>query len=551
MTSIRSLIIILSVVLFTNCFHQSHNEKRTISVTVTDQTGNALPMYGIQIIDINAGWLSPPHTSLEGRFDDTIIYIFPDENPAILKFSAPGYLPKYSFLNPEFDSIELEVRLRSPRLKNNVNPFIIGDFNEFDTRSGIKLEKNENRLWTTEIETEKDTIHYLVGGYSLFSLPGTDGEFIINEDTPTFDRTYFTKLTKSSDETAFKIEFDPEKLPLKYEDSDVKIVSETNRRMKGVSAVFTLMIDEYLDLFSSTLFHQINGNEDQYNHDFTAYISRLNEINTEYEDSYVSKATLLAQFRFSHYLDLQESEATQLLNSLRPDSPIWMIHPVALSTALNMAGVEQYIDTLDEIVDKSPFEGLRGEALFNLIQYYHQKDKEKWHASFFDLTSNYPDHFRATYAYQNFAPEQPISEGKPLPFNEFNTLSDIGTINFFDLEESFLLIDFWATWCGPCIVAMPKLHDIHEEFSSSDFSIVSISVDENPGHVHSFRDEWEMPWHHGHEQQNSDKIREMGIVGVPYYILLGPDRTVISNDQPALRGDDLSKTLNKYLDNER
>ena len=39
----------------------------------------------------------------------------------------------------------------------------------------------------------------------------------------------------------------------------------------------------------------------------------------------------------------------------------------------------------------------------------------------------------------------------------------------------------------------------------------------------------------------------MGIVGVPHYILVGPDRTVLSNDQAKLRGDDLTEVLDKYL----
>lgn len=96
---------------------------------------------------------------------------------------------------------------------------------------------------------------------------------------------------------------------------------------------------------------------------------------------------------------------------------------------------------------------------------------------------------------------------------------------------------------------MPKLHELNERYEDSDFAIVSISVDEDPNRVHSFRNEWEMPWYHGHQEQSSQIIREMGIVGVPHFILLGPDRTVLSNDQAKLRGEDFSEVVDRYLNN--
>lgn len=230
------------------------------------------------------------------------------------------------------------------------------------------------------------------------------------------------------------------------------------------------------------------------------------------------------------------------------NSPLWMIDFGTLTTVLNFAGLENQIEKVTSIAKESNYKSLRGEALYNLIRHYHhQENEEKWHENFFELTSNYPDFYRTSYAYQNYAPEQPIEEGSLLPNNEFTSLEGSGNLNLHELDESYLLIDFWATWCGPCIAAMPKLHDFHEHYKDSDFAIVSISVDENPERVHSFRDGWEMPWYHAHQKQSSEVIREMGIVGVPHYILLGPDRTVLSNDQAELRSEDLREILDKYL----
>jgi len=117
-----------------------------------------------------------------------------------------------------------------------------------------------------------------------------------------------------------------------------------------------------------------------------------------------------------------------------------------------------------------------------------------------------------------------------------------------EIDESYLLIDFWATWCGPCIQAMPKLQKLNTEFKDEDFAIVSISVDEEPESVLSFQEKWEMPWYNAREPQQGDKIRKMGIMGVPHYILLGPDRKVLSHDQSLLRSEKVSEVVSKYLD---
>lgn len=141
-----------------------------------------------------------------------------------------------------------------------------------------------------------------------------------------------------------------------------------------------------------------------------------------------------------------------------------------------------------------------------------------------------------------------MAEGKTLPYQEFTTLDDgKNTVDLNELEESYLLLDFWATWCGPCIEAMPELHQAHKQFSGPEFAIVSVSLDDKASRIHSFRNEWEMPWYHAHEKRNSQKIRELGVVGIPRYILLGPDRSVVSYDQSAFRGDQLITTLEKYL----
>jgi thioredoxin 1 len=56
------------------------------------------------------------------------------------------------------------------------------------------------------------------------------------------------------------------------------------------------------------------------------------------------------------------------------------------------------------------------------------------------------------------------------------------TDNTFNEEtsEGLVLVDFWATWCGPCLMQAPILESLSEELDETELKIVKLDVDENP-----------------------------------------------------------------------
>ncbi|MEQ9763384.1 MULTISPECIES: thioredoxin [Streptococcus] len=55
-----------------------------------------------------------------------------------------------------------------------------------------------------------------------------------------------------------------------------------------------------------------------------------------------------------------------------------------------------------------------------------------------------------------------------------------------ETAEGLVLVDFWATWCGPCLMQAPILEQLSQEFDEDELKIVKMDVDENPHTAQSF-----------------------------------------------------------------
>ena len=56
-----------------------------------------------------------------------------------------------------------------------------------------------------------------------------------------------------------------------------------------------------------------------------------------------------------------------------------------------------------------------------------------------------------------------------------------------EFEGSYILVNFWATWCKPCVNEIPSLNNLNENFSSNDdFQVVAINIGQNKDVVENF-----------------------------------------------------------------
>ena len=96
------------------------------------------------------------------------------------------------------------------------------------------------------------------------------------------------------------------------------------------------------------------------------------------------------------------------------------------------------------------------------------------------------------------------------------------------LAGKVVLIDFWATWCAPCIRALPTLRELHDELPPARFALLAVSVDAERQTVADFQREQPMPWANWHVGDDSALARAWEVRAFPTYILVDGDGTILA-----------------------
>lgn len=139
-----------------------------------------------------------------------------------------------------------------------------------------------------------------------------------------------------------------------------------------------------------------------------------------------------------------------------------------------------------------------------------------------------------------------LEVGKPVPALETVTL-DGKPLKLADFKGKFVLLDFWATWCGPCRAELPHVKSAYEKFGKQDnFVMIGLSLDEDTKEPIAYCKENGCEWIQGFlgEWKKTDIPSQFGVRGIPSTFLIGPDGNLVAKN---MRGESIVQAIESAL----
>ncbi len=134
-------------------------------------------------------------------------------------------------------------------------------------------------------------------------------------------------------------------------------------------------------------------------------------------------------------------------------------------------------------------------------------------------------------------------------FPDFNVKSISGEpLSVGGYKGKVVLVDFWATWCGPCRAELPNVIETYKKYHDKGFEIIGVSLDSDRDKLDAFLKKQDgMTWQQFFDGQGwgNELAKKYGVESIPFTVLIGPDGKIIGKD---LRGDALATAVSSAVD---
>ncbi len=139
-----------------------------------------------------------------------------------------------------------------------------------------------------------------------------------------------------------------------------------------------------------------------------------------------------------------------------------------------------------------------------------------------------------------------LAPGSPAPEFELTT-PDGKKLALKDLRGRIVLIDFWASWCGPCMDEMPNVKALYEKYRDCGLEIVGVSMDNNKANWEKAIGRAGLTWHHVSSLKGMKRCpiaKLYQVVAIPKLYIIGKDGKIIAKD---LRGEELRDKMDELF----
>ena len=198
---------------------------------------------------------------------------------------------------------------------------------------------------------------------------------------------------------------------------------------------------------------------------------------------------------------------------------------VAVQVLMNLRGL------INDEQSSEIFDGMTAEMLENEQVAYMKKGLDARKATaegtkFVDFTAEH------VYGYDRSADPQPLK--KEVKFSDY-----VG-------KGTYVLVDFWSPWCGPCRREVPNIKTVYEQYKDKGLEILSLAVWEKKPQSHTIEvaGSLGMDWLHINNCGNVP-TELYGVEGIPHLMLIGPDGTILKRGFHGLEG--IQAAVSEYI----
>ncbi len=262
----------------------------------------------------------------------------------------------------------------------------------------------------------------------------------------------------------------------------------------------------------------------------------------------------------SYSLALTADDFAEIATAAPAASPEWQATAQNsirfVAEGLVPAAAREFLEALAEQNSEAV---VRGWAIIRLAELERREGREQAFREAYARLAAYGEVDDLRFPIRLLNPENLVTPGKPAPAFVLEELGTGRMVRSESLRGRYYLLDFWATWCGPCVMERANITRAQERFGGDRFTVVSISIDNSPEDAIQFRQRrWPTNWLNlyapGSHYSDEDfalggdvaQAYEITWIGVPQLVLVSPEGQVLAlRDQ--LDGPMLERTLSRYL----
>lgn len=430
---------------------------------------------------------------------------------------------------------------------------VIGDFNDWDLGNGTPMTKQRNGTYTVELSSKEKTLRYQVvvqlkqpgGALASRSFNGTMSTSFEYDGGGDYRSVVPVKGGKVT------IVFDPKRIVSSETPAKITINDPATQRLQSLLERINSRRGRYYDAMRAMMARGEDASALKYIDSTIGDLAA--EIRNERDPETRSELYFEYLVAGANGSSLDSTLAQQALAEIPATSSLWSINPSGIVEGVDATGERaRFLPYARTAAFAHPDTAVRIEVLTGMVaNSYYKGDTVTLREYYTVLVKEYPNNYSTQHAANSYSPDRAIQVGRHIPHFNVASLED-PSVNYSDesMKGKVYLIDFWATWCGPCIGEMGNLHAAYEKYHGRNFEIVSLSFDGEPTIIGRFRSKkWKMPWLHTFVNGGfkSELARLFEVSGIPKPILVSEDGTILATSED-LRGANLGKTLARIFD---